>query len=195
MKLPNNQQKLVDRALHAAGFLAVALVLTTFYQLGYARLVDQGEDYVNRAKQLDQLLATSETAKQRHQSLRQELDDLEQQAATMRQRLPHDLQKEQFESSVRKAASQAGLQFEQATWNTPNSISSHSLAEVSISGTGSFAGICRFLDEINQLTRITKISRLQLASDSESQHYPFQVTFVLVYGIQSNDTKRKDGVL
>ena len=196
MKLNHsNRQNLLNWALHAAGFLAVALMLTTFYQLGYARLADQGEGYVERAKQLDKLLATADSVKQKHQSLRKKLADLEQQAATMHRRLPYKMQQEQFEHSVRQAAAKAGFHLEIATWHTPDPTPSHSLAEVSVDGVGSFASICRFLDKINHLARITKISRLQLDSDPKSESYPFQVTFVLVYGIQSNDTNRKDGVL
>jgi len=186
---------IVNWALHAAGLLAVALILATFYQLGYARLADQGEIYAGRVEQLEKLLATKVTVRQSHQSLRQELDDLEQEAATMRHRLPHEVQKEQFETSLADAAAKAQFEIEIATWNSPTSTPSHSLVEVTLDGVGSFASICRLLDEINQLARITKISRLQLESDSESERYPCQVTFVLVYGIQSNDTDRKDGVL
>ncbi len=191
----HKHQNLASWALHATGFLAVALILATFYQLGYAQLADQSEVHASRAEQLNKLLATEDAVRQKHQSLRQELDNLEQEAATMRHRLPHGIEKDQFESSIRKAAAKVGFRLEIATWNTPIPTPSHSLAEVTVHGDGSFASICRFLNEINQLARITKISRLQLESDSEFQSYPFQVTFVLVYGIQSNDTDRKDGVL
>jgi len=191
----NYRQNLVSWSLHASGFLAVALVLTVFYQLGYARLADQGEAYEKRAEQLDQLLATSDAIRRKHQSLRQELNNLEQEAATMHRRLPPDLQKEQFEGAVRKAADEVGFDFEKFTWSTPNPTPSYSLAEVTVDGVGSFASICQFLSEINQLARITKISRLQLKSDPNSESYPFQVAFVLVCGIQSNDTNRKGDVL
>jgi len=195
MKLNTNHQNLVSWALHAAGLLAVALILTTFYQLGYARLADQGEVYAGRVEQLEKLLSIKDTVRKNHQSLRQKLDNIEQEAATMRRHLPHEMQKDQFEDSIREVAAKAGFELEIATWNSPTHTPSHSLVEVTLDGVGSFASICQLLDEINQLARITKISRLQLESDPESDRYPCQVTFVLVYGIQSNDTDRKDGVL
>jgi len=195
MKINSNQQNIVNWALHATGLLAVAIILATFYQLGYARLTDQSNAYAGRVEQLNKLLATEDTVRQKHQSLRQKLDNLEHEAATMRRRLPHEIKKDQFENSIRQAAAKVGFDLEIATWNSPTPTPSHSLAEVTVHGVGSFASICRLLDEINQLARITKISRLQLESDSESELYPCQITFVLVYGIQSNDTDRKDGVL
>jgi len=191
----NNQLRYANWALHAGGSLAVALVLTTFYQLGYAKLVEQSEAYSNRSEQLNQLLATSDAVKRKHQLLRQELDNLEQEAATMHRRLPHDLQKELFEDSLFAAALKVGLSLENTDWNTPKHTPTHSLAEVTVEGIGSFASVCQFLSEVSQLARITKISHLQLQSDTESETYPFEVTFVLVYGIESNDTDKKEGVL
>ena len=119
----------------------------------------------------------------------------------MRRRLPHEMEKDQFEQSIREAADKAGFDLEIATWNSPTPTPTHSLAEVTVHGVGSFASICQLLDEINQLARITKISQLELKTDSKPNSYPLQVTFVLVYGIGSNDpvdtvdTIRKEGVL
>ncbi len=150
MNLNNSdQQKHLNWALHAAGSLAVALLLTTFYQLGYAQLADQDEAYANRTEQLERLLATFDSVKHKHQSLRQELDQLEQEAAVMHRRLPYDLQKGPFESSVHKAASEVGVRLENATWSMPRFTPSHSLAEVTVDGVGSFASICKFLSKID----------------------------------------------
>jgi len=191
----DNQLRYTNWALHAVGSLAVALVLTAFYQLGYAKLVEQGEAYDNRSDQLEKLLATSDAVRRKHQLLRQELDDLRQEAATMHRRLPHELQKDLFEDSLLSAALKVGIRLENPDWSTPKHTPTHSLAEVSVEGIGSFASVCQFLSEINQLARITKISHLQLRSNPESEAYPFEVTFVLVYGIESNDTDKKEEVL
>lgn len=191
----HHNREFVGWSLHAAGLLVIALVLATFYQLSYAPMVVQSEKHDKRAEQLEQLLTTSEKVRLKHQTLRQELDDLEHETAAMRERLPHDLQKNQFESSLRIAARTAKFQLEETNWNAPESTPTHSHTEVMVNGFGSFASICGFLDNVNQLARITKISSMELATDQESESYPLQVTFVLVYGIESNDTKKTGGVL
>ena len=126
---------------------------------------------------------------------RVELEKLEIETASMRSRLPQDLQKSQFESSLRNAAATTAFKFGAAQWKPSATTSTHSRAEVTVTGNGSFASICKFLNEINQLARITKISSLALETSNESASYPLEVTFVLVYGIESNDTDRTGGVL
>ncbi|MCA9230679.1 MAG: type 4a pilus biogenesis protein PilO [Planctomycetales bacterium] len=191
----HNKHKLAEWGLHAGGLAAVGLALLAFYHLVYLRLAEQGETHAIRAEQLQKLLATAESVRDNHRSFRIELEKLEIETASMRSRLPQDLQKSQFESSLRNAAATTAFKFGAAQWKPSATTSTHSRAEVTVTGNGSFASICKFLNEINQLARITKISSLALETSNESASYPLEVTFVLVYGIESNDTDRTGGVL
>lgn len=196
MKNPHHHnRKALGWSFHAAGLLAVVAMLTAFYQLSYAQMADQCEAHCERTQQLERLLSNGKSIRRKHHSLREELDQLEQETASMRKRLPLNLEKEQFESSVRLAAHAAKFRLQEAAWDTPESTPTHSRAEVTVSGRGSFASICGFLDKVHQLARVTKIINLELATDQESASYPLEVTFVLVYGIESNDTNKTGEVL
>ena len=183
--------RLVGKALHAAGLLTVLLVLCVFYALGYAPLAEQSKSNAQRTEQLATLLETSGEVQQQHQSLRQELDALKQEIAATRKKLPGKVPQKEFESDLQRLAEGTDLRLEKLTWHHPQATPNFAFSEVNLRGSGSFASICRFLNEVSQFTRITKVSQLKLEAGENSGYYPFQVTFVLVYGIDSHDREMK----
>ncbi len=71
----------------------------------------------------------------------------------------------------------------------------HSQTEVDFRCLGSYASICRFLDQAEQLAKTTKLSKFQLGPASGFDQYPIQLTFVLYSDASKHDTKEKRGVL
>jgi len=182
-------------ALHAAGGAVLLVVVGVSYGFGFSRFADQHEEHSDRTKQLSALLRTAPEVHIQHQRQQEEFEQLKQQTTAMRGRLPSLLGKEEFESSTKKIASTVGLFIKNTNWSDSIQGSSHSSAEFKISGNGSYASICKFLNEINQLARITKVSSLRLGSGQDSAQYPVDITFVLVYGVNSHDTEEKGGTL
>lgn len=145
---------------------------------------------LKRADQLRGLLASSAEIQHQQHILKQDYEDLRNKILHTRQRVPAELQENEFVEHIRKAAADAGL-----------SVKNHHVAgsklEEDISSTvihfrcsGSYASICKFLTETSQFTRITEIANLKMESETNSNAYPFQVSFVLYYGASSNDTER-----
>ncbi len=174
-------------ALHAAGCALVLLVVGASYGFGFAQFASQHEINVIRTGQLNDLLSTAPVVHQQHQVQREKLKKITQQADAMHGRLPSTIRKEEFESTVKKIANEVNLSLENTQWSAPKVTANHSSAEITVNGTGSFASIAKFLKKINQLTRITKVSKLKVESAPDSTRYPFQITFTLVYGVESHD--------
>lgn len=187
----DKEQRALGWALHAAGLLAVALLLGTFYKVGYARLANQASAHESRIEQLHQLMENSSDVRSKHLELRQELEALEQSLATMHARLPAEMERDSFEDSIHRSASITDFRVEKSIWRTPETTPTYKSVLVTVYGSGSFASACRFLHEVNQLARITKIHSLELETDENSQAYPLQVTFALVYGVESHDKSEK----
>jgi Tfp pilus assembly protein PilO len=186
-----NQQVAAGWALHAVGCALVLAVVGISYGFGFATFADQQEGHAARIEQLQALLHTAPEVHKLQQYQREELDKLTLMTTVMRRRLPNKMQKQEFEKAVERVAESVNLTTESTNWSTPKVEASHASVEITIRGTGSFASTCEFLNEISQLARITKISRLEVESAPDSSRYPIQITFALVYGVESHDTEEK----
>ena len=185
----------VGWALHAAGVATLALVVGAYYFFVYQRLEIRQQSDSQRIDQLTTLLSESAPVQRENRDLRQELNALEASIAAIRERLPHEMRREDFTDELNRVARKVGLHVLELRWGTTEVTPSYTQAEVQLECDGTYASICRFLDEVSQLTRITDIAQLQLEADTESRNHPFQVTFVLYYGVDSHDSDKNKGVL
>jgi Tfp pilus assembly protein PilO len=182
-------------ALHVAGIATVALVVGAYYLFVYQQLETRKQSDLIRIDQLRTLLSKSATVQQENLGLQQELTSLQASISAIRQRLPHELQQSQFANELNRVAGEVGLQVLDLNWGVPEVTPSYTQAEVQIECDGSYDSICRFLNEVGQLTRITDITQLQLESVPESRNRPFGITFVLYYGVDSKDSDKNQGEL
>jgi Tfp pilus assembly protein PilO len=150
---------------------------------------------MKRIDQLNLLLGQTALVQSEHHRLQQELDALEVSVAEIRNRLPHELRQEEFASDLSRVAELAGLHIKELHWGSQEVTPNYAQAEIQVNCSGSFDSICRFLDEVSQLARITDVSQLQLVSDPESANHSFQVSFVLYYSIKARDSNKNEGVL
>jgi len=191
----NTHEHQLGWALHAAGFVVVALVVGGYCLLIHNRLVDQKEDDSGRIDHLQTLLEESSQVQHENFALRKEFESLQNSINSIRQRLLRDLKKDELAGELLGVARQVSLQVDNHRWSAPVLEQGHSHAEISLNCNGSYASICRFLDEVNHLALITDVSKLQLGASNKTNRYPFQVTFVLVYGVDSHDTEKRKAAL
>lgn len=185
----------VGWALHAAGVATLALVVGAYYFFVYQHLEIRRQSDLQRIDLLTTLLSESTAVQSQNRDLQQELAALEASISAIRERLPHELRQTEFSDELNRVAQEVGLRVVELRWGKTDVTPSHTQAEVRLECDGSYASICRFLDEVSQLTRITDISQLQLETDPESKYRPFQVTFVLYYGVDSHDSNNKQSVM
>jgi Tfp pilus assembly protein PilO len=185
----------VSWALHAAGVATVAVVITAYYFFVYQQLETRKQSDLLRIDQLRTLLSQSAIVQMQNFDQQQKLQSLENSISAIRERLPHELRQTQFSDELNRVAKEAGVQVYQLNWGDPEVTPSYTQALVQLECNGSYDSICRFLDQVSQLSRITDISQLQLDSDPVSRNRPLQVTFVLYYGVDSHDSNKNQGVL
>jgi len=173
--------------LHIAGLSILSVTAGGYYAFVYNPLVEANEHRSQRITQLERLLSASTEVEQQHEALRQELRTLKHSVETTHRRLPSDLQEGEFISEVQEIANSVGLEIEDYHLGEWEELANYSKAEVSLQCRGSYASICKFLDAIDHLARITEISTLELASHHNFESYPVYVTFVLYYGATAHD--------
>ncbi len=185
----------VGWALHAAGVATLVLMVAAYNFFVYQRLETHRQSDSQRIEQLTTLLSNSALVQRENRDLQQELNALEASIAAICERLPHELRREEFTGELNRVAQEVGLHVLELHWGVTEVTPSYTQAEVQLECDGSYASVCQFLDEVSQLTRITDIDQLQLEAVTESRNHPFQVTFVLYYGVDSHDSDKNKGVL
>jgi Tfp pilus assembly protein PilO len=181
--------------LHGMGVVAAALLLGGFVQFVLFPLRDNSAACEQRISQLDAMLAQSTKVQADHRNLNAELASLKESVAETQRRLPKELHEHEFLDQVREIASSTGIELGEYQLGIVQELASYSKAELSFQCFGSFASICRFLDKIDHLTRITEISRLQIESTDNFNRYPVEVTFVLYFGGGKHDRNMRGDVL
>ena len=190
------EERWLDRLVHLGGAAITLLTVVGFYAVIYRPLNLRQAEHVARYEQLVMLTAHAEKIQRQHTALRRELASLIQVADAARGRLPSEAREDAFVSDVRRIAAETQVELNDHRLEPPQRFVTHSQTAIRCDCTASYASICRFLQQVEQLARITKIARLELQSRDNSGVYPFQITFVLYYGVPANDTnERRDGPL
>ena len=190
-----DHKKEVNWGLHLAGLLVVVVALALYHYLIQKELVAQRERSEQRIAQLSLLLKQAPAIQKEHRRLKEELDALAESIQVVRERLPQDLGEDSFSQELRQVAAKVGVAEIELDWSPPDITPHHAQASANLTGFGSFASICRFLDEVRQIPRITEIAQLKLDSDQNSSEHPFQITLVLYYGLDSDESNKNGGVL
>ncbi len=195
--IQNKQQNdaLIGRSLHMVGVLAIALGIGLYYSLVYKPLVQKRENQTFRIEQVSTLLDDAGRVQTEHRRLREQLKSLEDSIAATRSKLPDELNATKFVSQVSNIAKSVGLQVVDYQQDRAQVVPTHSKTEIRFNCTGSYASICQFLDKVDHLARVVKVSKLDIESDPNLESYPFHVTFYLYYGIETHDTKERQAVL
>ena len=196
MNLMSKQQNwMFAWSMHLAGVTVIVLVLGGFYALIYQPLQRKQATHIDRTEQLEQLLSQSGTDGREYRQLRALLTKMQGSLADLRQEHNIDPQAETWIDSIRRVAAKADLKVLDSQIGETTTSPTHSQTEIEFRCLGSYASICQFLEQAEQLTRTVKLSNLELEAGEKSNEYPVQLTFVLYSKGKSHDTKEKRGVL
>lgn len=181
--------------LHLSGVATTALLLIGFYGLVYKPLQSKQAKNETRLEQVSNLLQHSGSEGAEYRRLRNQLDEMKQVVKELQAHLAEDSSPQEVVEQLGEIASAANLRIVDYQIGLTDSKPTHSRTEVEFSCLGSYASICNFLDQAEQLTKTTKLSRFELEAKNKSRHHPIQLTFVLYSEGKSNDRKDKRGVL
>jgi Tfp pilus assembly protein PilO len=182
-------------ALHAVGVVALGLVLLAYLWFVWNPISERRLLCEQRISQLEQLLKRAPHVRSENQTYKAEIASLKQSVEETQKRLPQELREHEFLEQVRAIAEQTGMELQDYQMGDIEQLESYSKAQLTLQCHGSFASICRFLDEIDHLARITEAANLQIETADNFNRYPLQVTFVLYFGGSSHDRRMRGDVL
>ncbi len=173
----------------------VALTIGAFYALVYQPLLSKQAGHVSRSEQLDLLLVKTGTEGAEYRRLRNQLSEMKASITKLHRHLSDHPSESTVIEELNGIAEDVGLEVLDYQIGLTEEQLSYSQTEIEFRCHGSYASICRFLQQAEQLTETTKLSKFELTSEVNSRGYPIQLTFILYSEGQSHDTKEKRGVL
>jgi Tfp pilus assembly protein PilO len=181
--------------IHAAGGSTVVAAVLLFYFAFYAPTAADAEQRTTRMEQVRLLMGTSEKVAREYRELHQRVTELRQAAGSTRQRMPRRTNTQEFIENITQLAVANEMQVELCSPAAPQTFPTHTQIEIACSFRGSYAGVCRLLADVDHLAQISKVSRLEVASQANSDQYPVHLTFQLYYRGEVHDTEVKRGAL
>ena len=184
--------KMLGWLLHGAGLFALLAVgLATCYFV-YLPLAKKEGACVARITVVDRLLDNSREIRAAHSRIEESLATIQRRIDTLRQRIPETLRESEFLEEMNRVATDEHLEIRDFNRGAVTVKDTHSEVEVRIQCVGTYPEICRFLDRLASLRRISSIEKLTIASDSAVEAYPVDLTLRLYYGLQERPAgKRK----
>jgi len=181
--------------------LAVALVagalwggmLLAFFGLVQKPLYQRQAWQRQRIEELETSLQDLANVYTAHEELAQTLDGLQSQIATIRRRVPADALEATFLSVATAIAEEEQLDIDNFRRIAITNFDEYSEAKVEISGAGHYAGICRFLDRVSSLERLSTVRQMSVQSSRDTNAYPFDVVFALQFGMQTKSSASIEG--
>lgn len=181
--------------LHGAGTIGMALMLLAYYWFVWQPISERHVFCDQRIAQLQQMLRLAPQVRSQNQSYKAELASLKQSVEETQKRLPKELREHEFLEQVREIADKSNIEIQNYQMGAVDQLESYSKAQLTFHCHGSFDSICRFLDEIDHLARITDVANLQIETSDNFSRYPLQVTFVLYFGGSTHDRRMRGEVL
>lgn len=185
-----NSQLPLDRRvlrllLTTGGAVAWGLMLGGFYLGVHGTLRQRHEAQHGRIEALEVLLRDHAQVHAQHRRLTGKLQGLNSQIETIRRRVPSTPMEADFLSTASTIAEEERVAIQDFRRESTLEYEDYSEATVVIRGTGSYASLCRFLDRIGKLERVSTVRKMSLKSGVRDSGYPFEVTYALQFRMQT----------
>ncbi len=188
MHIIDDETRRFARLLHYAGLLATVVCATGGYSLVHAPTVHAISGMSARIEELRLSVENAPVAREQHQKLSEKLREVTTRIADVRRRVPHEANAGEFLNEITQLANAEQLAIKD--FQPAKSENKHGYAEmqVTLKGAGSYASICKFIDRLSKLTRLSKVKNLTLSAGDGANEYPMTATLVIFFGLQGKDT-------
>lgn len=169
--------------MHGAGAVPAAVIITAFW-FGYSvPLKTAKQDVRNQIQGITKQLAEGRGIRAKHRLLKEQLAANQNKIDLVRQRIPDQSEEAEFLRQVTDASVRSGVNIGTYSRGKETAKTQFSQLEIHIQARGTFASICRFLDQLEQIPRVTKVTSLQLDGVAADDGYPLSMTVRLYYGV------------
>jgi Tfp pilus assembly protein PilO len=190
-----NQRKLalLGWLFHVGGLTSLIVSGCIYHFVVSGLITHQHRQHTEEAARLETLLETAGDLRHDHVRLRNELNELEQRAEMIRQRIPDQPREAAFLQQVAEAAKERGLTIRDYQRGGVTVTETHSELEIRLTGEGDYASICGFFEDIALLPRVATVRRMTVSAPRGKEVYPLDMTLTLFFGARALETGETRG--
>ncbi len=174
------------RMLHYAGILITVVGGVLVYSLLYSPMVDATVDYRNKIELVKYELKYVPEIREQHTKLAERLSDFNQRITKLRQRVPAEAGEWEFLAQITEMAEQEGIRNPLTDMGRSDEgrDARYSHITMSLRGLGRYESLCRLLDRIRRLPRLSKVVELGLKTEFDGQEeYPIDLTLLIYFDL------------
>ncbi len=144
-------------------------------------------------RQLQEIIQrTSEIAKQ-HKTLTAQLDTSKKSAAELMQRIPAAPRESDFLTQICQLANRTGLEVADYHPGVIEKRENHHEKEVKVNASGEYEPLCKFLELIDHLPRLCRLTRLEIGTEEMGSKLRIEMIFRIYFSPTSEDQPGKAG--
>ena len=169
--------------LHGAGCAILVVVSLVYFLLVHRPMVLSRRADGERAAQLTSLVRQSPQVVKENRLVNEHLVSLHETIAQVRRHVPRTASEGSFLADVTRIAEQEGLRITDYRRGRSVSEATHSRIDLGLKCLGTYEGLCRFLNQLEQLPRVSTVTQLTLQSVDSQPPYPFEIRLVLYFDL------------
>lgn len=186
MAILDEETRRFGRLLHYAGVLAAVVCAAGAYSCLYTPALQAVAIHSARLEELQLSLRNAPIAREQHQKVSAKLREVTTRIAQVQGRVPEVANAGEFLKEVTQLASAEKLAINDFSPEKPLAKNGYDEMEVTLRGTGTFASICSFVDQLSKLKRLSKVKNLTLSAGDGAAEYPMTATLVIYFGLKGH---------
>jgi Tfp pilus assembly protein PilO len=189
MHIVDDETRRFGRLLHYAGLLVTVICATLGYSLLHAPVRQNIAETLVRTEEVMLSVQNSPIIREHHRKVSEMLEDVTARIADIQRRVPGHADAGAFLKEVTQIANAEQLAIKDFQPGKPTSHNGYAEMQVTLTGQGSFASICTFLDRLHKLKRLSKVKDLTLSASDHASDYPMTATLIIYFSLQGKDAK------
>lgn len=176
------------------GLLAVTtIVLSAIYVAAVYPIDRQLTDAIRESRELEQLIRQTSDVALKHQTLTAELEQSELATAALLQRIPTAPRESDFLAHVCELADRTGMTVANYHPGLIETRENHHEMEVRLSTRGEYASVCKFLEQVDHLPRLCRLTQLEVSTIPTEEKLAVDLSFRLYFAPSNEADSVKKG--
>jgi Tfp pilus assembly protein PilO len=174
--------------IHGCGLSLVVMGVLATELLVVRPLRDQTQQEQSQIDQLEGLLNAGEGIRAEFNQRREQLEGERARQVALHQRVPDEPMEAAFLAQVAGLARGVDLEVKDYRPGTITQHADYSELKVELQVIGTYGSICRFLDQIPRLPRISSFTGMEISAEPEKSIYPIRLNFSTYFVPMNNST-------
>ncbi len=171
-------------SIHALAALLLMAGVAIYLGWFYGPLQARAHRAQSQADQLKTLLRESDIVLARHGEVERELQELVAATTEMRRRIPAAPAVGDYLTSIGEIAAEEELYIQDYRQIAEVQHPVHSQIDLALKCEGGYRQLCRFMERLEKLPRVSRLSQLTLRSVPNEDRYAIEIRLVLYHGLQ-----------